>query len=391
MSTTPYTSLTCPQCGASLPSFDETIICAYCGAALIRNNSGESSQETLIQGIRLGTYTCVDGQGTGMEAFRLLMPAGWQPQGGVYWQQANPGSPASIYFRMFDPHGLHAFTIFPHLSLVWSNAPMMQMNFPRGSLYLGCEVQPPVGALQALSELVVPRFRKIPGVTVVDGNTLPELPHQLRSMSPHSSGANSLQTDGAKITIRYAENGRQADEMIYGVTEYNTQSMPTMFGAVALVNWTVDYLFGFRTPTGSLDKNLILFQTIMNSFKLNLDWFARVVQIGQHMVQNQIQQINQIGQLSRYISQVNNQISDTIRQGYDQRQQVVDRINQQFSQSIRGTTSYMDPHKGYEVELPSGYRYAWTNASGEYILSDQASFNPNLHSNLGWTEMPHTS
>ncbi|HZW04589.1 MAG TPA: zinc ribbon domain-containing protein [Anaerolineaceae bacterium] len=387
MNQSPYTSLTCPQCGASLPSFDETLFCAYCGAALIRTSPSDPTQDAVVQGIRLKRFICVDSQGTGMDAFHLLMPAGWQPQGGITWLQNSPASPARIYFRIFDPNGMHAFTIFPHLTLIWSNNPMLQVSFPQGSNYLGSEVQPPVNALQALTQLVLPRFRNVPGMTVLEGIHLPELPQQLRSMTPQGLNANAPQADGAKVTIRYAANGRQTDEVIYGVTEYNAQQMPAMFGVTMLVNWTVDYLFGFCAPAGSLEKNRVLFQTILNSLKINPDWFARIAQITQYLVQNQIQQINQIGQLSRYISQVNNQISDTITQGYHQRQQVMDRINQQFSQSVRGTTSYLDPHKGYEVELPSGYRYAWTNALGEYVLSDQAGFNPNINSNLSWTEM----
>jgi len=40
------------------------------------------------------------------------------------------------------------------------------------------------------------------------------------------------------------------------------------------------------------------------------------------------------------------------------------------------------------MELPGGYRQAWTNSLGEYILSDDPNYNPNIGSNVNWTEMP---
>jgi hypothetical protein len=39
------------------------------------------------------------------------------------------------------------------------------------------------------------------------------------------------------------------------------------------------------------------------------------------------------------------------------------------------------------VQLPSDYRYAWVSASGEYVLSDQAGFNPNVGSTTEWRQL----
>jgi hypothetical protein len=129
----------------------------------------------------------------------------------------------------------------------------------------------------------------------------------------------------------------------------------------------------------------------MRSFRLNMDWYARYTQISQQMIQGNIQQIHQIGQLSRYISQTNNQISDMISSSYWDRQKTMDRISSQFSQSIRGIDEYYDPNKGYGVELPGGYNHAWTNALGEYIVSDDSFFNPNIGSSQNWEQMKRSN
>jgi len=57
-----------------------------------------------VRGMRFTTFTCTDSAGTGMEAFRMLMPANWQAQGGVSWPNTNPGMPAVLAFRLSDPN-----------------------------------------------------------------------------------------------------------------------------------------------------------------------------------------------------------------------------------------------------------------------------------------------
>ena len=102
------------------------------------------------------------------------------------------------------------------------------------------------------------------------------------------------------------------------------------------------------------------------------------------MIQGQIQNIRQIGQLSRYVSQTSNQISDMIMDSYNQRQATMDRLADSFSQAIRGVDEYRNPFEDRPVELPGGYNHAWANALGEYIVTDDPNFNPNLGSNSNW-------
>jgi hypothetical protein len=111
------------------------------------------------------------------------------------------------------------------------------------------------------------------------------------------------------------------------------------------------------------------------------------MQISQYMIQNQIQQINNIGQLSRYISQTQNQVSDMITSSYYERQQVMDRLSDRFSQAIRGVDAYYDPNRDANVELPTGYNHAWSNALGEYIVSEDPFYNPNQSSEQNWVQM----
>ena len=72
---------------------------------------------------------------------------------------------------------------------------------------------------------------------------------------------------------------------------------------------------------------------------------------------------------------------------YNNRQQVYDRLSENFSQYIRGVDEYYDPVQQKRVELPSGYNEGWVNGLGEYILSDNPNYNPNVGSNQHWERL----
>lgn len=383
----------CPQCGASLPAGEgERLTCAYCGSSLLRlQAAGEQgagkSKPGGAWGVRLRKVAYVDQQGIGCEAFHMLIPADWAFEGGVHWLMNNPGMPAVIAFRASNPQGAEAFEVFPNLSFYWTNNPMITMMFPPGSTYFGSEVRPPAPALQVMQEIVVPRFRgQMPGLQVVGQEHLPDLAQALRAGSPvDSSGVTGA--DGARVRVRYRHGEHELEEDVFGVVEVTQINMPTAMGVMQIIFWLADYLFSFRAPAGQLEDLSGTFNAVARSFRLNPQWYARYVQVGQYLIQNQIQHIQNIGQISRIVSQTSSQISDMMMESYNQRQQTMDRISDQFSQAIRGVDAYYDPLGQQSVELPGGYENAWSNALGEYIVTNDPNFNPNIGSNQNWEAM----
>ncbi|MBC7259277.1 MAG: zinc ribbon domain-containing protein [Chloroflexi bacterium] len=387
----------CPQCGAKLPPGND-VVCEYCGTRCIlgepqpkpakpeapRRESGEAAQAATL---RLKTVQCMDQQGIGTEAFRMLIPVDWVFEGGVHWLLNNPGMPAVIAFRARNAANTEAFEAFPNISFYWTNNPMVHMTFPIGALYFGNEVRPPMGAQQMLREIVLPRYRgKMAGLQIVREEPLPQLAQQVGAGAQSTPGA-VTSADGARVRVRYSVGAQTAEEEIYGVVEVTQVSMPALFGSVEHIYWMADYLFSFRALQGALDGMAELFWTMTRSFQLNPQWYGRYMQVSQYLIQNQIQQIQHVGQLSRIISQTSSQISDTMMESWQQRQAAMDRISDNFSQAIRGVDEYYNPFDERGVELPGGHGYAWCNALGEYILSDDPNFNPNIGSNLNWQQM----
>lgn len=328
----------------------------------------------------------VDRDGIGIEAFRMLIPADWKFDGKITWLLDNPGMPAVARFKVTSPTGHEEFEVFPNQPFFWTTNTMLLQMFPVGSKYFGNEVRRPLDALQALKGVVIPRFRRnLAGLRIVSEQQLPELAKSLGA--GQAQPGVSVSADGAKVRIEYQLAQRAVEEELYGVVESYTFPIQSMMGTVSNTIWTADYLFSFKADKGNLDASGELLQSITSSFQLNPQWHNRYTQVVEYLISRQIQHIRNIGELSRIISQTHNEISESNLRSYYDRQAVYDRLSDNFSQHIRGVDAYYDPYEQRSVELPSGYRHAWTNNLGEYILTDQEDFNPNIGSNLHWQMM----
>ncbi|MDY6987510.1 MAG: hypothetical protein SWQ30_05570 [Thermodesulfobacteriota bacterium] len=343
-----------------------------------------SSASEMGAGLRFKTFSYLDRQGTGIEAFRMLIPSDWQFEGGIKWVLDNPGMPASASFRVWNPTGTEEFEVFPTQPFFWTNNQMILSMFPIGSRYFGNEVRPPANPVEAIKEIVIPRFRhNVSGLRIVNEQPLPDLARAVGAGTPPQPGL-SVSADGAKIRVEYNQQGKTMEEELYTVVQSMAIPIQTMAGVVTNINWYVDYIFSFKAEKGKLDGNAKTFQAIAYSFALSPKWFAKYNQVVEYLIQRQIQQIHSVGQLSKIISQTSNEISEMSMKSYYERQAVNDKIADNFSQYIRGVDKYYNPIEEKNVELPVGYDNVWANSLGEYVLSESPSFNPNIGSNLNW-------
>jgi hypothetical protein len=378
----------CPRCGANLPpgTLDFTV-CQYCGTSLIWNRqqaeTGES-QETVVKGLRLKLFSYTDSEGTGLEVFSMLAPTGWEFQGGCQWLLDNPGMPATVAFQMWNPQGAEMFEVLPNMNFTWSNNPLSGMMFPVGSRYFGAEVRQPAGIQGALQNLVIPRFRsRVENLEILNEELLPDLTKLVRSEALVSGGS----AEGGKIRIRYTGQGIQYDEEIYAVVEVFRTPITTMFSTTEIITWFVDYVFSFRAAAEQLDNTADIFSVMIGSFHLNPHWYAAFKSIAQQLAQQQIQRIHHIGQIGQMMAQTGSDIRESNLNDWYARQDVYDRLAIDWSRTLRSVDGFYDPHREEVVELPSGYGHAWANNMGEYILTEDSNFNPNIHSNLHWEAM----
>lgn len=318
----------------------------------------------------------------GGEAFSFLAPVNWQKDGGIVWR-LHPAMPAAVSLRVFDPKSMDQIETFPTVAFSWGGYLGPGTIFPPGANYLGNEVQPPTGhAIQYLKERHLPRMRGGKQCRIVAEQELPDLARAAAQAEPTPPyGGPQLKFTAGKIRIQYEISSKTVEEDLSCVL--NTMRLPT----VNMVIEIADKLYGLRSEKGKLDNQTRLFQTIMNSTRLDLKWFNRYSQLCQALTQAQMNQIRAAGELSRYISRTSSEISDMMRQSYEERQASQDRMNKNWSQYMRGVDEYRDPVTGSNVELPSGYNKAWVNGQGEYIVTDRVNYNPNVDLGGDWTEL----
>lgn len=337
--------------------------------------SGQPNNSTKTgETIKFKKCSYIDKQGIGCEAFSMLIPADWKFEGGLLWRP-HPAMPATGNWQVKSPNGIDELTGFPTLPFSWQPNTIGGAIFPIGSKYFGNEVQPtPTSVSDCVKKYIIPRFRpNIGNYKIISSKPVPQLTAVLQA----ESKLGEIQT--VRIRIEYQQNGKPVEEDIYsGLVIYR-------FPQFTL--WILDKNFSFKAEKGTLDAKYRIFETMVGSIKLNLQWFNKYSQLVEAIVKMKLQEIRNVGELSRIISQTNNEISEMRRSQYEAAQASSDRVSKTFSEYMRGTEEYYNPVEGKSVELPSGYNQVWTNNLGEYVLSNELNYNPNVGSNLHWQQI----
>jgi hypothetical protein len=319
--------------------------------------------------IRLRPFSVRDPQLNNMEALRLLVPADWRVDGGILWRH-DRAILATAVLRIFNPQGSEELNLLPVEQFAQSNP---GYGFGIGSNYLGSELQPAMDPQTFVSRIVMPRYRRQIGpVTPSGGGELPAVAQAVQTPGMPS------QMRAGRFRFSYSLAGRQIEEDVYCVLSY------TSAPAVQSIYWSPAHLYSIRAERGQLDQKTKLMQAIVSSSRINLQWFNAYLQVWEMWKANVMQSIQNAGNLSRYISGINNQITAMNKEAWEQQQASHERISRRFSEYVRGVDTYQNPATHQPVQLPGGYGRAWTNALGEYIVSASSSYNPNIGSSTNW-------
>jgi hypothetical protein len=361
-------------------------------AMLFYGNTSEHNNETNPTNgdnmLKFKRFSCIDTQGTGFEAYSFLMPADWKFEGGITWNPEQVAMPASNAFRVYNPAGQEEFEGFPNECYYWTtNAGQLLIN-PPGTKYFGSIVARPVNARTALDEIIKRNRGRYPGLTILSKNDLPELVKALGAGN-QTQGPVTTEATGAKIRFRYMKNNLPIEEEIYGMVEQVKFPVQTMAGIQYTIWWYIDFVFSFKAMAGQLENNTKIFQTMTSTFRINQRWQAKYSNVIEFLAQQQIQRTRTIGEFSRLLGQMSDQMREDQFREYEKRNNVYDKVAQQHSDNMLGIERYYDPFEEREVQLPGGYNHAWCNNLGEYIMTDNPNFNPNIGSNLTWKPIEH--
>jgi hypothetical protein len=317
----------------------------------------------------------------GGPAATYLVPTGWNFTGSVYWR-VNPTAPASLDVKVANPNTLDAVQIFPPGQFVNGNGLGPYTAFPNGSLYYGNEVQPtPADVLTMITQVVIPRLRPNLTYSVVSQEETPGYATAVRAEYPANSASTTTTVTAGRVRIEYAVNGQTVEEDFYVALSIMHMNN------VGITYWGADRPLALRAAKGQLDSHAALLMAVAQSETIDLHWYNRYLQLLQIMLTVQLQNIQNAGQLSQYISQTSNEILDSSMDAYWARSAAEDQIHESFLQYINDSSAYYDPNSDRNYIFPGYYDNAWVNSLGDYVLSDNPNYNPNASLSGNWTQL----
>ncbi|WP_290591534.1 hypothetical protein [Arenimonas sp. SCN 70-307] len=297
-----------------------------------------------------------------MPAQWVQLPAGWQTQGGVLWDQSAPcGATPSLRWQARSPDGSQLLTIHPSEAWTWDNLgfPPSQGNCPR---------QPITSARQYLETWI---RRQRPGARVLDYRDRPDY---VRSPPPPAAAGTTWRKEAGEVLLAYAAQGTEVREVVAVVVLFSDMSMPgVMPGEVRrFMSGTASGTTTLRAPAGRLEIELL--GRIAGTMQVDPQWQARMDRHNRQVASDGLR-----GQVARgqIISETNREISDMNMRGWQDRNAANDRMHDRSIDAITGTTRYQDPAAGGAVRLDGFSDNAWRAADGSYIQSDDPHFDPN--------------
>lgn len=302
----------------------------------------------------------------------FLMPADWQVAGGVQWNtNYDPSQPAFFEsFSALSPDGRVGFDLLPSYSWIWFTDPSLrQMMIQSGN---SARLAPPLDATGVVQEYIIPNYR--PGATIVSVQPRPDLANALRRQLIQL-GLARLEANGCRVTldfvearIAYSQNGVRYLESAV------VQLFRTDFPSTGMQSFTASNLFLFKSPEAEWNDHQIIYATAMRSMRQNPAWLKAINQFHKSMAR-----IRQQGAVRRQqiMSQMYEEMRESQQKSWEYRQESIDHVAREFSESIREVETYHDPETGYDVELPQDYEYAFSNGLGDYIITNDPLYNPN--------------
>jgi hypothetical protein len=349
---------------------------------------------------RMKMAKILDQQGFGnpMVSATLLIPSDWQSQGATTWNLKDKCNTITTTLHASGPDG-RAFEIFPAYNWNWADDPAILKQTAAQAAKLGnhaCDIMPPLGAADYLKQnlgKIRPNTKLVgiePAAKIL--KILQDRVRQNEQAAPQGRFQRHVRPDAVRARVRYTLNGQPVEEWILAVTMITSTTGPAYSARSMKSAQSTTYncratMLAERAPQGQLDSNEKLFDLINSTYRVDQQWQGRVTQNAL-----KIQQIRNKGIQDRanIVSKNAEDIRNIQRQAYENQQKGEAQSSAQFDQYLRGTETYRNPSTGEKVDLDSSYGHAWVSNTGEYLLSDQATFDPNTVSKDSWTPMEHS-
>lgn len=298
-------------------------------------------------------------------AATMMIPAGWQAQGGVVWNpQAQCSNGYNYQWNATAPDGSMGLALIP--SFTWATN---SMGVPSG----GCpNLQ--LNSVQAYLQYLVQQTR--PNARILDFRPREDLLKGTEGLVQHDrSPMGEFRTwfEAGEVLIGYTANGREMRETAAAMVMFSHNRMSDGLGGV------MEYMTGsalpgyaFFAPNGQLDFKMA--EMLRQTFRPAPEWTARIAQHNRKIARTNLEGARKRSQI---IARTGEEIRQMQQESWERQRASDDRMQREVTESIRGTETYNDSSvPGGTVELSNMYENAWRMPDNTYVLTDDAFFSP---------------
>lgn len=368
-----------------------------------RRQNGDSGGRTYVNAgpryVRLKRVRIMDKTGFvgDLEALRVLIPADWKFEGEVHWYPENKACPdvdniSSVTFRASSPDGKTSFEKLPTEFWVWAENGSSREN----DRIKRCTLREPVSPQDYITQRLLPRLR--PGARVVSIEPAPTLGRAITALIAHNIVApiypgvrQTAKAEGAKVTYEVFLDGQMARESILAtvVTVLDQQPEYKSDGGHALQKYDNYYVIhasgGYvaRAAKNEEESSAAIFARIFLSVLVNPRWIA-----GRKDIASRYAHDSQIpdGVVPRVkIPEVPVSRPDEVRQKRTMESKLAHA--REYDPTAVWLERFANPKTNENAALNGGFAFAWTNNLEEYILTNDAGFNPVAEFRENWTQL----
>ncbi len=313
------------------------------------------------------------------KAFSLLIPQGWQVEGGIL--RVNPlsqgGAAQSIAAKLDftvkkDSAGTVLLRWLPDMLYFDArHSPAGQMGMlPPGSNYNGMLVYPLIPASEFITQMAFPYAHpQAQDIKVISNKALTNVARSYQNRVNQFFPQTGFQYDAALADVIYKEGTAEYAEKIVAVIENWGQLGAGMWGNKETVL--------MRAPRDEFKKWETVFSVIQDSVKIDPRWLSREIR-------GQIQR----GQIVLDTQQEIQRIEQDI---VAHRQKTNAEIHNDMFLTLTDQEEFVNPYTN-EIDMGSNqWKHRWVNENGDVIYTDNGSYNPNhdIHLNRsGYKKTP---
>jgi hypothetical protein len=299
-------------------------------------------------------------------AFSLLVPSGWQIEGGAI-RILNPdmGGALNMVECKFDmavkkdAQGSVMVRWMPEMLCIDG---AYAFGNREGAVFNNALVRNKRSPERFITEVGIPYAHpNASNIKIISSKSLPELAQKYQqAVSYEMKMVTNMNYYAGIVEFTYSENGVQYSERMMTVIED--------YGMNGGGLWKNRQSTLIRTPINQLKSWESVFSKIQNSGIWSTKWV-----VGE--VNAQRKRGGLVALTNTEIQKLDNEITDS-------RRKTNAAINHDMYLTVTGNADYINPYTGKTEQDNADFKYRWVDAGGNVIYSDDANYNPNNDSGI---------